>query len=118
MQSTHVVDELRQLCQQFQVAGWDGHKALPVAAGSVEHAVQFVESLPATLTVPSVGAEPDGQVTLEWYRSPRHVLSVSVSAEGDLHYAALMGRNRHYGTIAAGEAADSIVNLAERVIAS
>lgn len=118
MQSTHVVDELRQLCQQFQLAGWDGHKALPVAVGSVEHAVQLVESLPATLAVPSVGAEPDGQVTLEWYRSPRHVLSVSVSAEGDLHYAALLGRNRHYGTIAAGEAADSIVNLAERVIAS
>jgi hypothetical protein len=118
MQTAHVVDELRQLCEQFQIAGWDGHNALPVAAGSIEHAVHFVESLPATITAPSVGAEPDGQVTLEWYRSPRCVISVSVSPEGDLHYAALMGRNRHYGTIASGEAADSIVSLAERVIAS
>jgi hypothetical protein len=37
-----------------------------------------------------VGAEPDGHITLEWYHSPRQVLSVSVSADSELNYAALL----------------------------
>src|SRR4051812_9932951 len=111
MPTTHAADELRHACEEFQTAGWDGHNAAPVAEGSVRHAVLFLESLPATLIAPTVGAEPDGQVTLEWYRSERHVLSVSVSPEGDLHYAAFVGRNRHYGTIAVGEPAETIVRM-------
>src|SRR5688572_21256607 len=102
MQTDQVLDELRHLCEQFQAPGWDGRQALPLARATIQHAVEFVEALPARMSAPSVGAEPDGQLTLEWYRTPRHVLSVSVTAEGDLHYAALLGRNRHYGTIAAG----------------
>jgi hypothetical protein len=115
MQTEYVVDELRQRCQPFQAPGWDGYQALPVSSSSIDRAVQFVESLSHELEAPAVGAEPDGQVTLEWYRGPRQVLSVSVSPDGDLHYAALVGRNRHYGTIAPGEPIDTLVGLARRV---
>lgn len=116
METGHVVDELRQMCRQYATADWDGYQASPVSSASVTHAVRFVESLPPHFPSPSLGAEPDGQITLEWYRTPRHTLSVSVSSEGDLHYAALVGRNRHYGTIAAGEPADAMLTLVNRVM--
>ncbi|MFH0937823.1 MAG: hypothetical protein V1899_00835 [Planctomycetota bacterium] len=48
--------------------------------------------------MPSVGAEPDGHVTLEWHHSSRRTLSVSVSPDGELHYAALFGASKVYGT--------------------
>jgi hypothetical protein len=38
-------------------------------------------------------------LTLEWHSSPRRTLSVSITPEGDLHYAALLGpRKKAYGT--------------------
>jgi hypothetical protein len=46
----------------------------------------------------SVGVEPDGHLTVEWYRSPEETLSVSISADGDLHFAALLGLTKAYGT--------------------
>jgi hypothetical protein len=46
----------------------------------------------------SAGAEPDGHLTIKWYRSPEETLSVSISADGDLHFAALLGLTKAYGT--------------------
>ncbi len=51
----------------------------------------FIHALPLGYPLPSVGAEPDGHLTLEWYRNPRWILSVSISPEGILYYAALFG---------------------------
>jgi hypothetical protein len=58
----------------------------------------FIEALPLSMPKPSAGAEPDGHLTLEWYQSPRRVASVSISPDGDLHYAALIGSARAFGT--------------------
>lgn len=71
--------------------GWDGYGAEPVSRDSYHSAYRVVESLPSGCPMPGVGAEPDGHLTLEWYRSPNQVLSVSVSPEGELNYAALLG---------------------------
>ena len=71
--------------------GWDGHGAEPVSLETCRFANRLVEMLPHGCPLPGVGAEPDGHVTLEWYRSPSQVLSVSVSPDGVLNYAALLG---------------------------
>ena len=71
--------------------GWDGYGAQPVSLEAYRWAYRIVETLPAGVPMPQVGAEPDGHLTLEWYRSPSRVLSVSVSPEGELNYAALLG---------------------------
>ena len=34
----------------------------------------------------------------EWYKGPRRTLSISLTAVGDLHYAALLGPNKQCGT--------------------
>lgn len=79
--------------------GWDGHGAEPVTLDACRCAYRFVEGLPPGIPMPSVGAEPDGHLTLEWYRSPSRVLSVSVGPAGELNYAALLGeKSRRTGS--------------------
>ena len=78
----------------------------------------MVSTLPCGCPLPSVGVEPDGHLTLEWYRNPRSTLSVSVSPESDLYYAALFetsdvrARERFVGDLPA-----IVVTLIERVFA-
>ncbi len=47
--------------------------------------------------LPGVSIDPDGEVSLEWYREPRRVFSVSVGANGELNYAGLFGGSRVHG---------------------
>jgi len=111
---------LTELCQVFddcRHANWDGYGARPVAESAFRLASQFLEALPLGTPAPSVGAEPDGHLTLEWHRSPRRTLSLSMSPEGDLHYAALLGTSKRYGTEPfCGEAPPVIVDLIGRVL--
>lgn len=57
----------------------------------METACQFIAALPIGLPQPSVAGEPDGHISLEWYRSPRRILTVSLGPNGRLHWAALIG---------------------------
>lgn len=92
------IQNLSQVADECSGSNWDGYGAAAVQQETFWHAGVFLESLPLGTPAPTVGAEPDGHITFEWYRSPRLILSVSVSPEGDLHYAALMGPSRAYGT--------------------
>lgn len=94
-------EAMQELCgifEQCQTPDWDGYGALPVEAATYQDAYRFLESLPPGLPMPSVGAEPDGQLTLEWHREARRTLSASISAEGEVHYAALLGARKAFGT--------------------
>lgn len=92
-----LLEELGALRDECRHPGWDGYGALPVEAETVQVAARFIESLPAGFPLPTLGAEPDGAVTFEWYRSPSHILSVSVTADGNLHYAMLLEQDRTTG---------------------
>ncbi len=95
---------------------WDGYGAVPITEHTLLLAKQFLGALPLGIPAPSIGAEPDGHITIEWYRSTRRTLSVSVSPDGDLHYAALIGASKYYGTEPFyGNAPMVIVNLIHRV---
>ena len=110
-------DDLYQLYQECQEPNWDGYDALPVTEEVFEMAYQLLEALPLSTPLPSFGAEPDGDITLEWHRSPKRTLSVSVNPEGELHYAALLGDSKAYGTEPFfGEAPRAIVDLIHRVM--
>lgn len=91
-------DELDQVYTECKESNWDGYGALPVSEATYQLAYQFLEALPLGTPPPSFGAEPDGHLTLEWHRSPQWTLSISVSPEGELHYAALLGIRKAYGT--------------------
>jgi hypothetical protein len=95
---TEAFNELCSAAEECKEANWDAHGAAPISNQTYLQAYRFVEILPPNSLDFTVGAEPDGHLTLEWHRSPRRTFSVSISPEGELHYAALMGRRSRYGT--------------------
>ena len=111
-------EELGAVWSECRESNWDGFEALPVSQDTLRNAYLFLEALPLGSPAPSVGAEPDGHLTLEWHRFARRTLSVSLSPDGDLHFAALFGPNRVYGTEAFfGDVPESILDLIGRVYA-
>ena len=93
-----VLEDLIKVAEECNSANWDGYGAEPITNETFWQAFHFLSALPFGFPPPSVGAEPDGHLTFEWHRSPRRTLSISVSPEGDLHYAALLGASKAYGT--------------------
>ena len=94
------LEELGEVWEECRNLGWDGYGALPVEQDTLRTAYMLIESLPIGFPRPSIGAEPDGQLTLEWRKTSRRVLSVSVDPDGYVHYAGLFGTNKRYGTLA------------------
>jgi hypothetical protein len=93
-----VLEDLIRVAEECSSANWDGYGAAPISNETFWQAYHFLSALPFGFPPPAVGAEPDGHLTFEWHRSARRTLSISVSPEGDLHYAALLGASKVYGT--------------------
>ncbi len=109
-------EELADVWEECREPNWDGYDALPVSREALQNTSLFLESLPLGCRHPSIGADPHGHLSVEWYRSPRRVLSISVTADGLLHYAALLGPNETCGTETFfGEVPDTILALVRRV---
>src|SRR5580658_2675571 len=81
-----VSDELATVWEECRQPNWDGFDAIAVTQDVLRNTYVFLESLPLGCPAPSIGAEPDGSLTLDWHRSLRRTLSVSVSPDGDLHF--------------------------------
>jgi hypothetical protein len=94
------METANDIALECSTPGWDGYDALPVQQDTISQANKFLVLLPNDFPRPTLGAEPDGCVTLEWYHSGRRTLSVSATSCGLLHYAALVGPDRFFGTLA------------------
>ena len=95
---------------------WDGHSSVPVKAETLNHVARLLQSLPRLFPLPTIGADPDGHVTLEWFHSPSRLVSISVTPDAQLHYAGLFGGNTAYGTEPFfGELPESILTMIRRV---
>jgi hypothetical protein len=111
--------ELARVYEEAQAPGWDGYGAVPVGEGTMASAGEFVNSLPFSLEMPTVTADPDGQISFEWYRSPSRLVSVSVSANGELNFAATIGREQDCGNrVFCGVLPKRIAQLIEEVCAA
>lgn len=112
-------DDLGEVWNECSNPNWDAHGAEPVERETLRNAYLFIEALPYGYPLPSIGAEPDGHITLEWYRATNWILSVSVSAEGVLYYAALLGDEDPRGTCRFdGEVPKTILFWIRRVCAA
>jgi hypothetical protein len=98
LQPFDVFNELFEIAEECAEAGWDGENAKPVTKAVFDEGFRFLKSLPLGTAVPSVSAEPDGHITFEWYRSTSRILSVSIDHDGFLHYAAIIGPKKAYGS--------------------
>lgn len=113
-----VFEDLLDVFKECRDSNWDAYGAVRISEDVVDLTCQLLEVLPLGTPSPSFGAEPDGHLTLEWHRSPRQTLSVSISPKGELHYAALLGASKAYGTVPFfGEVPMEIVELIRRVMA-
>ena len=93
-----LVQTLNDLFKQCSVPGWDGYGAKPIDKESYYESLRFIQYLPDFLPNPEVTIEPDGEIAFEWFNSKRRVFSVSVSRNGELAYAGLLGYNKTHGT--------------------
>ncbi len=84
-------DQLIDVYQTCSTAGWEGASSLAVQSGTLLLAKELIESLPKSYRTPVISGEPDGHVALEWFVSARRILTVSVSPDRRLHWAALIG---------------------------
>ena len=94
-----VLGELSEVYGECRTEGWDGYGALPVEQDTMRLAYCLIDSLPYGFPMPSIGAEPDGHLTLEWQTGPYRILSVSVDPEGYLHFAGIYGTDRQNGRL-------------------
>lgn len=91
-------EELADVWEECSQPDWDAYNAMPVTWDTYQVARRFLLALPLGTALPSVGAVPNGHITLEWHLAPRRTLSVSISPDDELHYAALLGPGRTCGT--------------------
>jgi hypothetical protein len=111
-----VFEELAEVWEGTRQPGWDGHGALAVEQDTLRCTYMLIESLPLGFPRPTVGAEADGQLTLEWYKSSLRLVSVSIDPSGCLHYAGLYGVGKKYGTLPFfGEAPKELLRLVEEL---
>lgn len=109
-------EELAEVWEECKTRNWDGYNAHPVEQDAYRNAYIFIEALPLGTPLPSAGAEPDGHLTLEWYRDPRWTLSVSISPDGMLYYAALFGTKSRRGSEPFfGDVSNDVLELIRRV---
>ncbi|MFH7245685.1 MAG: hypothetical protein ACHWZW_22870 [Spirulina sp.] len=92
------IDDLVTLWAECKTSNWDGYDAFPVEESTLNYTYAVIQALPLGFPLPSVGAEPDGHLTLEWYRDPHWTISVSISPDGVLYYAALLGNSDPRGS--------------------
>lgn len=110
------LNELVNVWEECKRPNWDGYDALPVQSAALAYTYLLIEALPLGFPLPTVGAEPDGHLTLEWYRHSRWILSVSISPQGTLYYAALFGNSDVRGSEPFfGDIPKSILDLMQRV---
>ena len=108
--------ELGEVWDECREPDWDGHEAFAVTQNVLRNAYIFLESLPLGFPRPSLGADPNGHITVEWYRNPRRQVSIAVDDDGVLHYAAIIGPNTTYGTeVCYGDIPERVVGLVNRV---
>lgn len=110
-----VFAELDAVYEECSQLNWDGYGAQRILPQTYRNAMSFLESLHLESPAPSVGAEPDGHLTLEWYSRRRKTLSVSIAPDGNLHYAAIIGLNRWFGSEPIGDRASQIEHLVHQV---
>jgi hypothetical protein len=93
---TGTLQQLYIIYKECSSAGWDGEQAIPISLEVLKNALKFLFSFPSGIEAPVICAEPDGAITLEWYRSPNKVISISINPDGLVYWAALIGaRGRH-----------------------
>jgi len=94
-----ILSRLFSVISQTANEGWDGYGALPVSVKTYIKTMEFLCVLPGTVKLPEMSADPDGSLSMEWYRSPEWIVSISIDGNGKLDYAAIFGDRKYHGSM-------------------
>jgi len=99
-------------------AEWLADGNQQIQASTIMFAKAFIESLPVNFQSPTIEPEPDGDISIEWYKEKRRLLSASISSVGSIEWAALLGSEDPRGTITfTGKAPETIVFYLSSILA-
>ena len=93
-----LLDDLHLLAQECRVEDWNGYGAKPLSPRSLAPAEVFIRCLGMNSRNASLGATAKGWVTLQWGPGPKWTLSIAITDDGWIHWAALFGSVREHGT--------------------
>ena len=79
------IDELIVTWQECKIPNWDGYNAYPVKEETLNYTYAFIQALPLGFPLPSLSAEPDGHLALDWFHDRYWTISVSVGPDGVLY---------------------------------
>ena len=85
------VAELDDIFLECSKKGWDGYDAKPIDFHTLAWARQLVACFPFGLEKPDIIPSPDGNISFEWSRTPTRLISISITASGQMIYATLNG---------------------------
>lgn len=60
---------------------------------------KLLDTIPTGFPVPEIGLDPDGEVALDWIRTDRTMVSVSIGPQRDASYAAGLADGTAYGFV-------------------
>lgn len=107
---------LTDAIEKCSVDNWDGYGAKRISGASCGNAMRFAQVLPASVPVPELYVDPEGEITFEWYVAPRQVFSVTIGSNNEMVYAGLFGSNDTHGTEYLGdELPDTLLDNIRRV---
>ncbi|MEA3447994.1 MAG: hypothetical protein U9Q98_06030 [Bacteroidota bacterium] len=93
------LEELEKVYEECSEANWDGYGAMPISRETYSKARKLPRMIPSSLPRPDISAEPDGEITFEWYKEKYSVFVISVGSNNLVTYAGLFGKsNKIHGT--------------------
>lgn len=78
--------QLQDILRECGEPNWDGYQADPVLLETAQAAEAFLSLLPDTMQPDEFGADPDGQISMEW-TGEGGKLSVSIGPLGQRAFA-------------------------------
>ncbi len=96
--SRNISQRTAEIASIARVRGWDGYDGLPVTIGTHYYARRFMFRLPEHLPLPELSADPDGAISMEWYRTPDWIFSISIDDTGKIDYSGIFADKKVIGS--------------------
>ena len=88
--------ELSDILQECSSPDWDGYDAKPIDRTSVRYVCQFLGKLPSDISYPELSAEPNGDLTMVWFKRNYHLI-IGIDNTGQIAWGGTSPRGRIYG---------------------
>ncbi len=90
--------EIADIIEECSEPDWDGHGAYAIDLQSVKHARSFLVKLPETISLPDLGAEPNGDLGMTWRKNGYHV-GIGIDKLGVIAWGGTTPTGRAHGEV-------------------